>query len=64
MPSYTQSSASPPKESLDASKRKINQQESNSTTDLHGSNFKVVIRIRPPLPRELTIGVPFQSAVF
>jgi hypothetical protein len=26
-------------------------------------NFKVVIRVRPPLPRELTPGLDFQSDV-
>jgi len=31
------------------------------TTD--SGNFKVVIRVRPPLEREMTPYVPFQSAV-
>ncbi|KDO35090.1 hypothetical protein SPRG_01155 [Saprolegnia parasitica CBS 223.65] len=36
---------------------------SSSVSHRYGSNFKVVIRVRPPLPRELQSDKPFQNVV-
>ncbi|OQR83544.1 kinesin-like protein [Achlya hypogyna] len=36
---------------------------SSSLSNRYGSNFKVVIRVRPPLPRELQGDKPFQNVV-
>ncbi|OQS03526.1 kinesin [Thraustotheca clavata] len=35
----------------------------SSSSNRYGSNFKVVIRVRPPLPRELQGDKPFQNVV-
>lgn len=35
----------------------------NQSQELSNCNFKVAIRIRPPLEREITQGIPFQSSV-
>ncbi|KAF0692566.1 Aste57867_16378 [Aphanomyces stellatus] len=38
-------------------------QSSSTVSGRYGSNFKVVIRVRPPLPRELQGDKPFQNVV-
>lgn len=48
------------KEQTDLSIRKGNPAD---TSQDQASNFKVVIRVRPPLPREVISGIPFQSDV-
>jgi hypothetical protein len=46
------------------SRRSRHQQEQqNKEEEVTGSNFKVVIRVRPPLPRELEGDKPFQNVV-
>eukprot|EP00826_Nyctotherus_ovalis_P017017 TRINITY_DN14970_c0_g1_i2.p1 TRINITY_DN14970_c0_g1~~TRINITY_DN14970_c0_g1_i2.p1 ORF type:complete len:100 (+),score=1.76 TRINITY_DN14970_c0_g1_i2:65-364(+) len=50
--------------SLDDSKLKATQVGRHNEFAMEGnSNFKVMIRIRPPLDREINPLVPFQSAV-